>query len=253
MSDVTEQPKEPTLQERFDKALADIRLAKHRKFAREYLRDLNGTQAAIRAGYSPTSAASTASEILRNPKVAAAISAGMALQAVPAEEVLARLGRIARSSMGDFLRIDEEEVQVSWSVLDLPVDREGRPDLPGAVYDLAKQQLVKPTERVLHTATVKRSVARLDLLAAGQAGKLGLVKKYTLDGDKVSIELYDASAALAKLGEHHGLFVQRTQQEPVPPVDWDAVPDEVQVAFMERRLTLAQVLAYVATQKKAGG
>jgi hypothetical protein len=58
------------------------------------------------------------------------------------------------------------------------------------------------------TATITRSVARLDLLAAGRAGKLGLIKKYTLDPEsgKVSLELYDAQAALSKIGEHHGLW-----------------------------------------------
>jgi hypothetical protein len=110
--------------------------------------------------------------------------------------------------MADFLRVDEEEIQVSWSVLELPADRDGNPDLSGTIYDLAKQQIVKPTQRILHTATVKRSVARLDLLAAGQAGKLGLVKKYSLDEDtgKVGIEIYDAQAALIALGKHHKLW-----------------------------------------------
>jgi hypothetical protein len=66
---------------------------------------------------------------------------------------------------------------------------------------------------VLHTATVKRAVARLDLLEAGRRGKLGLLKKYSLDEDtgKVSIELYDAQAALIALGKHRNLFVERKE------------------------------------------
>lgn len=44
---------------------------KERKFVREYLVDLNGTQAAIRAGYSEKSAASTASRLLRRENVKA--------------------------------------------------------------------------------------------------------------------------------------------------------------------------------------
>jgi phage terminase small subunit len=208
MSDTTTpQPTTPlTSQARYDAALAAIQ-AKRRKFVIEYLRDLNGTQAAIRAGYTATSAASTSSEILRNPKVAAAVSAGMALQAMPADEVLARLSQIARGSMADFVRVDEEEVQVSWSVLELPTDRDGNPDLSGTIYDLAKQQIVKPTQRILHTATVTRSVARLDLMEAGRQGKLGNIKKYTVSDDgKITIELYPATEALAKLGEHQGLW-----------------------------------------------
>lgn len=42
---------------------------KQRLFCREYVKDFNGTQAAIRAGYSKTSATSTASEILTYPQV----------------------------------------------------------------------------------------------------------------------------------------------------------------------------------------
>ena len=40
-----------------------------RQFCDEYLIDLNGTQAAIRAGYSKKTAAATASRLLRNVKV----------------------------------------------------------------------------------------------------------------------------------------------------------------------------------------
>ena len=52
--------------------------ARQAAFVAEYLIDLNGTQAAIRAGYSPTSAAEVASEALRNSNVAAAIERGKA-------------------------------------------------------------------------------------------------------------------------------------------------------------------------------
>lgn len=42
---------------------------RERTFVREYMRDLNGTQAAIRAGYSEKSAASQASRLLRKSEV----------------------------------------------------------------------------------------------------------------------------------------------------------------------------------------
>jgi phage terminase small subunit len=47
---------------------------KQRRFCREYLVDLNGTQAAIRAGYSPKSAATTASDMLKYPHVEAELA-----------------------------------------------------------------------------------------------------------------------------------------------------------------------------------
>lgn len=46
-------------------------------FVREYLVDLNGTQAAIRAGYSPATAESQASRLLSNAKVKAAVELAM--------------------------------------------------------------------------------------------------------------------------------------------------------------------------------
>lgn len=48
--------------------------AKQALFAREFLVDLNGTQAAIRAGFSARSAAVTASRMLKNAKVVEALS-----------------------------------------------------------------------------------------------------------------------------------------------------------------------------------
>jgi len=47
---------------------------KRSRFVEEYLRDQNGTQAAIRAGYAPGSAYSAASRLLRNDQVRAAVS-----------------------------------------------------------------------------------------------------------------------------------------------------------------------------------
>jgi phage terminase small subunit len=50
---------------------------KQKLFVKEYLVDLNATQAAIRAGYSKKSAYSIADETLRIPEVAAAIQEAM--------------------------------------------------------------------------------------------------------------------------------------------------------------------------------
>lgn len=47
---------------------------KQLRFTREYAKDLNGTQAAIRAGYSIKSAAVIATELLRKPNIAAMVA-----------------------------------------------------------------------------------------------------------------------------------------------------------------------------------
>lgn len=54
------------------KALTD----KQARFVQEYLKDCNGTQAAIRAGYSEKTAQEQSSRLLSNVMVAAAIKAG---------------------------------------------------------------------------------------------------------------------------------------------------------------------------------
>lgn len=47
--------------------------AKRRAFVREYIKDFNATQAALRAGYAPGSARQQASDLLANPDIRQAI------------------------------------------------------------------------------------------------------------------------------------------------------------------------------------
>lgn len=57
---------------------------------------------------------------------------------------------------------------------------------------------------------------RLDFVKAEKADKLGLIKKFKQDKDgNVTVELYDAQAALVQLGRHHQLFTDQ-----VALVDW---------------------------------
>lgn len=51
---------------------------KQKRFVEEYLIDLNATQAAIRAGYSPTTAKEIGCENLTKPNISEAIAKAMA-------------------------------------------------------------------------------------------------------------------------------------------------------------------------------
>lgn len=72
---------------------------KQQRFIEEYLIDLNGTQAAIRAGYSPNSAKEIASENLSKPNIRARIDERMAelskRTGVNQERIIRELARIA--------------------------------------------------------------------------------------------------------------------------------------------------------------
>lgn len=69
------------------------------RFAAEYIKDLNATKAAIRAGYAPKAASAQASRLLKNVKVAARIAELKAkVEAkvvVTAARVIEELGRLA--------------------------------------------------------------------------------------------------------------------------------------------------------------
>jgi phage terminase small subunit len=200
-----------TLQQTFDAALAELK-GKQRKFVVEYLQDMHGQNAAIRAGYSEATARSQASRLLTFVNIQAAIQAGMALYAMSAAEALYRLTDHARGDMSDFVRVDEEEITLTWSLLNVSTTDDGEVDLAGAMIRLASQEHVQPTDRILHTATITRAAARLDLLEAGRRGKLHLIKKYSRDDKgKETIELYDAQAASVQIGKAHSLFVERQE------------------------------------------
>lgn len=72
---------------------------KRQRFVREYLIDLNGTQAAIRAGYSAKTAGSIADFLLKNVDVRAAMAKAMEKRAdrteITQDRVLLEIGRLA--------------------------------------------------------------------------------------------------------------------------------------------------------------
>ena len=80
---------------------------RQRNFCVEYLVDLNATRAAIRAGYSAKSAETTASWLLRNPKIQEHLSllrsAATVSTNVTPERVIAELAKIAFADPRDLL------------------------------------------------------------------------------------------------------------------------------------------------------
>ncbi|QLP97485.1 MAG: terminase small subunit [Rhodoblastus sp.] len=79
---------------------------RQQRFVAEYLVDLNGTQAAIRAGYSPKTARAIATENLTKPAVADAIAIEMARRSerteITIDMVLKELAAIGFANAGDF-------------------------------------------------------------------------------------------------------------------------------------------------------
>lgn len=84
--------------------------AKQEAFVREYLIDLNATQAAIRAGYSAKTANEQGSRLLANVSVSAALTAAKMARSekttIDAAYVLSRLAEIDRMDVLDIMRDD---------------------------------------------------------------------------------------------------------------------------------------------------
>jgi phage terminase small subunit len=80
---------------------------KKEAFVREYLVDLNATQAAIRAGYSVRTANEQAARLLANVSVRAAVDEAMAERAerteITADKVLRELALIGFANMADYM------------------------------------------------------------------------------------------------------------------------------------------------------
>lgn len=211
----------------------------------------NGTKAAKAAGYSGKRPDQQAYELLRKPEIQAAIKTAMDA-IMPAGEVLSLLAQQARGSMGDFLRVDEEEVTLEMSVAYLTDQERDRlvlqgmaelRELRGDATEAGDRDPNAPAPKavLVRTATVRRAVARLDLLAAKK--HLHLIKKYSLDEKtgKVAIELYDAQSALEKLGKYHKLFVDKTEHSFVDDIDWTLVSDEMLSAYRAGKASLDDV------------
>jgi phage terminase small subunit len=153
---------------------------KQAAFVEEYLVDLNGTQAAIRAGYSAKTANVTSSKLLAKANVAEAVARATmkrsARTEITADRVLTELAKLAFSNMADYVRIQDDGT----AYVDLS--------------DLTPEQ----------TAAIQEIVT--DEYTEGRGEDAAAVKK-------IKFKLADKRGALELLGKHLALFTDRLQVE----------------------------------------
>lgn len=96
---------------------------KQQRFVEEYLIDLNATQAAIRAGYSPKTAKDIGCENLAKPNIRACIDKAMAERSkrtgINADRVLQELARIGFVNPKDVINFNKASVEANASEDDL--------------------------------------------------------------------------------------------------------------------------------------
>ena len=97
--------------------------AKQTRFCEEYLIDLNATQAAIRAGYSPETAGAIGAENLKKPQIQKAIARAMADRSrrtgVNADRIVMELAKIAFVNAADVIDADDATLKTDAAAEDL--------------------------------------------------------------------------------------------------------------------------------------
>jgi phage terminase small subunit len=136
---------------------------KQAAFVREYLVDLNATQAASRAGYSEKTAHSQGQRLLKNAEVRKAINAGKSRRAerveVSADEVLRELMRLGFSDIANIFNPDG----------DLRAFRNIPEDTRRAISSIKVKSHTEPGDEdtVVWTTEFKAAAERLAQLSGG--------------------------------------------------------------------------------------
>jgi phage terminase small subunit len=149
---------------------------KEHRFVEEYLVDLNGTQAAIRAGYSARSARSIAAENLTKPHIASAIAAALDARAtrtgITQDRVLSELALLAFSDVTHYRVSDAGDVTLA----------------VGA-----------PPEAMRAVQSIKRRIT-----TRGRGQQTEVVRE-------IELRLWDKPGPLKLAGQHVGLFTEKVE------------------------------------------
>ena len=205
--------------------------ARQEVFAREYLIDLNGTQAAIRAGYSSKTARQMGTENLTKPSVQAAIAAGQRARAqrteITADLVLREIWAIIIADPRELVHVKVGCCRFCWGEghkwqrtgTELSHDRESFLAKGGSLADFDmkggfgfnRQKPPHPlcpscggdgVPRIVLADTQNLSRAAAALYAGAKAGKYG-----------IEIAMHSKMTALGMAARHVGLYREENTQK----------------------------------------
>lgn len=165
-------------------------------FVHEYLKDLNATQAAIRAGYSVKTADQIGLENLRKPAIQQAIQeeleARKSRTLITQDRVLEELAKIGYTDLADVTNWGVREVAI-------PYDADGK-RLPfdqmsdAAVVKYVEMPFITPEDRDKLPPSVRAAIQSVEL---------------TRDGFK--IKMHDKPRALQLIAQHLGMLVEKRE------------------------------------------
>ena len=190
--------------------------AKRKRFVEEYLIDLNATQAAIRAGYSPKTAMTTAYLTKQEPEVAAEIARRqkelMENLGLSQERVLREYLKLAYANILDFCSVKTERILVGYT-------KDG-----------------EPISEVKNIVTFRDD---FDELPDSLISAISEISESPSAGLK--IKLHDKQKALDSLAKHLGLFVDRVEMSGKDGGPIDVRPDLSKLSIEELK-SLEEIL-----------
>ncbi|WP_192735259.1 terminase small subunit [Bradyrhizobium sp. OAE829] len=166
--------------------------AKQHQFVREFLLDLNATQAAIRAGYSANSAQEQGSQMLSHPEIKAVVEAAMAKRSakteIDAERVLEEIAAMAFYDPAELIGVSRELA-----------DGEECSEGEGVISFNGKRYAVSGISSPAHIAGLPENVRRA-------------IVGWSWDrNENFTLKLADKSKALDQLARHLSLYNDRIE------------------------------------------
>lgn len=179
--------------------------AKQQRFCDEYLIDLNATQAAIRAGYSPKGMNKRVSRMMANEGIQAYIKERQKeleeRTEITQDSVLHELALIAFAKASDYARVVEKDAMVEVDGNMVPVlDEDG---------NQVKYRTVEPI--------------LTDDLTEDQKKAIAVIKK---GRDGFEIKPYSKIQALELLGKHLGMFTEKVEVKNTTPNAFEGLTTE---------------------------
>ena len=210
------------IEETLPAQVVDLLTVKQRLFVREYLLDLNATQAAIRAGYSRHTASEIGYENLRKPKIMSAIEEALRqFGGITQTRLIEELSRLAFSDIGNVVAWDNDVEHVSTAALG------GR-----------KGEAAGVTKVITFRVTVLPS-AKIDPAARAAVASISQGV-----GGEMRIKMHDKIPAIDKLARVLGMYRDKTNvtsdtQQIVPVLVYTGAPETRMLGLTQRARTAA--------------
>lgn len=208
--------------------------AKQSNFVKEYCKDFNATQSAIRAGYSAKTAYSIGDENLKKPEIYAAITARLDELSLTAEELTKKTADIARGNLADYMttKMVEFTPRVRKGLAELIVELEyelmlkeefcAEKGYTEEAYDEFQASLEPKRDQILAYQIELRRNPFATRLVSGETelipqvevdmAKLiadkerGIIKSFKYGKNGLEVELYSADAAMDRLMRVRGMY-----------------------------------------------